>query len=102
MQILDVIGRQGGDPDAGVLQPPGDMRQMLQVPRQAVLVLDQQDVELAGLGRGDGLQQAGAVGHGGARNGGVLEMGDDPPALRLGVTGADRQLIGDRAFVLPL
>ncbi|MDP3853181.1 MAG: hypothetical protein Q8Q77_05620 [Phenylobacterium sp.] len=76
------------------------MRQMLQAPGDAVFILGKQGVDLAVLGRCDGGQQARPIGHGCAGDRRVQEGVDDRPALGASVTGAEFDLVLDRARVL--
>ncbi len=54
---LDLAGPRGPDLDIGVFEAVGDVRQMFKVPGDPVLVLDQQDVEVAPLGRGENVDR---------------------------------------------
>nr|WP_233282165.1 hypothetical protein [Caulobacter vibrioides] len=97
---LHAVGAQGGDSDAQIGQALEGAGVVGEVAEKAVLVLDQDEIKGALLGGGHQHVDARPVGHVGARDRRVGIGGRDRPAPRLGVTGAERQLVGDRRRVL--
>nr|WP_236632168.1 hypothetical protein [Caulobacter sp. BP25] len=97
---LDAIGAQGGDSDPEVGQTLERAGVVGEVAEQAVLVLDQDQVEGALFGGRHQHVDARPVGHVRARDGRVGKGGRDRPAPRLRMTRADGQLVGDRRWVL--
>ncbi|USQ97294.1 hypothetical protein MZV50_07045 [Caulobacter sp. RL271] len=100
VQLGDPVGAQGGDADAHIVQALERRRMVGQVAEQAVLMLDQDQVEFAPIGGGQQRQRA-RPGHdevGRDRRIGIVR--DHGPATRLAMADQDPELVFDRRGVL--